>query len=377
MFDAAQSLQRKGDAVTAETLFVQVLEGYENLLSPTHEDTNKVAYALATFYAEHNRMGDADKVLEAVSRKHVERYGVKDRETLQQVLHVVELLNAWNRPADALAYLARSKYLLDISTDRNGTSSRDKGKARRRVKTPKRGGVTPLSLNEIANDIIKDADPTTIRYGLETARAHVAARDGAAVALLVVITRLCQADPKGLVFENLEARSELLKLYQSSGAVLENIGSFQEAWQTASTVWTTYDWDPKCFKSIKMMEACMKLAGVFLKAKFLQEAKDIFRKVEDKATVLYGCEDERTIWVLISIGLLYQNVRGWRDAEAWFQQALAFSYTAYGDNDGITRSLETSLEKQHFSYVSDEGRPFKTIFGVNGICIRPGRLHVE
>ena len=377
MFDAAQSAGRRGDAVNAEKLLVQVLEGYENLLSPTHEDTNKVAYALATFYAEHDRMHDANKTLEEVSRKHIKRYGVQNRETQQQVLQVVELLNAWNRPADALAYLTRSKYLLDISNNQNGSSSRNKRNSRRRAKSPRWRGNTPLGLDQIAGEIIKDADPTTINCGLEIARVHAAAKDGAAVALLLAIIRHCQKDPKGLVFENLEARCELLKHFQSSGPISENAGHFREAWRAANASWVAYDWNAERFKSLNMMEVCMKLAGVFLKAGFHREAKEIFRKVEDKAATLYGCENERTIWILISIGILYQNIRGWRDAQEWFQQALAFSYTAFGGNDGITRSLEASLEKEHFSYVSDEGRPFKTIFGVGGLIIRPGRLHLE
>ena len=80
-FEAALSYQRSGEDAFAEKMFMDVLEGYENLLSPTHEDTNKVAYALANFYAECDRMADADKVLENVSRKHIVRYGIEGRET--------------------------------------------------------------------------------------------------------------------------------------------------------------------------------------------------------------------------------------------------------------------------------------------------------
>jgi tetratricopeptide (TPR) repeat protein len=210
---------------------------------------------------------------------------------------------------------------------------------------------------------------------LGIARAHVQARDEAVEVLLQAIIHHGEAE--GLTLESLEARSELLRLYQHLGKVNENIPAFSLAWAAVDNSWSEYKLDKESTKSLEMIEIYMKLACAFLKGNFEHESKTLFRRVEEKATNLYTDIDDRTIWILISIGLVYQNDRGWDTAKPWFQQALAFSYNVYDSKDGIAVSLEAALRKCHFSYVSDEGRPFKTIFGVNGIVIRPGRLHIE
>jgi len=381
LFEAAQSVQRQGDHDTAEQMFTTTLKGYEHILSPTHEDTNKVAYALASFYTENGRTSDADKVLEAVSRKHVDRYGAADKRTQQHVLHIVELLHAWNRPRDALAFLVTARNLLETSFNRTGEGRRKKqriaGRSRSSQRTIRKKLRKPpiRDMQAIAFDINKDGDPATIKYGLGIARAHVQARDEAVEVLLQAIIRHGEAE--GLALESLEARSELLRLYQRLGKVNDNISAFSLAWAAVDNSWSEYKWDKESIKSLEMMEICMKLACAFLKGNFEHESKTLFRRVEEKATNLYTDTDDRTIWILISIGLVYQNNRGWDTAKPWFEQALAFSYNAYDSKDGIVVSLEAALRKCHFSYVSDEGRPFKTIFGVNGIVIRPGRLHIE
>jgi hypothetical protein len=48
----------------------------------------------------------------------------------------------------------------------------------------------------------------------------------------------------------------------------------------------------------------------------------------------------------------------------------------YDEHDGIRISLEEAFEVRYFSYVNDEGRPFKSIFSVNGLKITPTRLHM-
>ena len=105
----------------------------------------------------------------------------------------------------------------------------------------------------------------------------------------------------------------------------------------------------------------------------------MFRDASDKAAVIFGSDDERTVWVLITIGLVYQTHMTWDDAEEWFEGAFsaALANKAWGPKDGIVRALQNAMDHRHFSYVSDKGRPFKTVFGVSGITIRPGRLHLE
>lgn len=75
IWDLAQSYSQQGKLKMAETLFLQVLEGYRYILGPMQEDVTKAAYAVANLYAENNRKTDADQVIEDVSRLHIETLG--------------------------------------------------------------------------------------------------------------------------------------------------------------------------------------------------------------------------------------------------------------------------------------------------------------
>ena len=125
------------------------------------------------------------------------------------------------------------------------------------------------------------------------------------------------------------------------------------------------------------MEALLELVASVLKAGFDHKAARVFHRIEQKADNDFGWDDERTIWAKISIGLIYQKHKDWEHAKPWFDYAYAASFAVNGEEDGITRSLQTAMDKRHFSYVSDEGRPFKTIFGVSGLGLRPNRLHLD
>jgi hypothetical protein len=63
----AALLDAEGRHQEAEYRFRNALSGFRHLLSLTHEYTVKTAYQLAAFYANHNRMSDADEVLKWVS----------------------------------------------------------------------------------------------------------------------------------------------------------------------------------------------------------------------------------------------------------------------------------------------------------------------
>ena len=127
------------------------------------------------------------------------------------------------------------------------------------------------------------------------------------------------------------------------------------------------------------MEAALQLVANSLKCGYQLQARRMFREASEKASTIFGSADERTVWVLITIGLVYQTFMTWDDAEEWFEEAFAAALAnkEWGPKDGIVRSLQNAMDHRHFSYVLDEGRPFKSIFGVCGISIRPGRLHLE
>ena len=377
-FETAKGLARSGNSAGAEELFLQALKGYCHVLSPTHEETCNVVYALATFYAEQQRMPEANKVFENCNKAHIERWGIEHKRTQQHVLHVVQLLNGWQRAADALAFLAHARELVEVGMPRNVRGGSGKKRGKGPFRPPKQATRNKnVRLLDIANSMIDDGGPSNIDYGIGVARTYVLSKEEAVEPLLLAMIGLCQADQIVLAVQWLRAWTELLKLYEKLETVFENYVRFDNAREAFDAVLQRYPWESKKFKSLEVMEVSLELAAAFLKSGYTDEATKMFRDSTNMAEHVFGTDDERTIWAVISVGLVYQSYRGWESASAWFQQALAAAAAKYNEDDGVRMSLESAIENRHFSWNNDEGRPFTSIFGVNGITIRPGRLHLE
>lgn len=380
LFLNAQHHVRQGDADTAEGMLTAAGRAYAHLLGRTHEETSKVVYTLATFYVEHDRIADAYSVIEKSCREYVDELGIEHRQTQQHLSHIVELLHGWNRDDDALAFLARAKSL----AEGNAYSSTTRGRKRR--KTPRVSSARATkptnsqntTLVDCMDSISNNADLVQLDYAISVTRNHATAKDEAVEQVLLKIIN-CGYDIQKTPIQHLQAWAELLKLYQTQGKVHFNYHRFVSARQAFDNIMSQYPWSlptRERFKSLKVIEAALEVAAAFVKADYMDHDRLMFQKCEEKATEVFGSHDERTIWMLISIGLVYQNHKGWDRAKPWFEQALAAAMDEYGDDDGILISLEEAMEVRHFSYLSDEGRPYRTIFGVSGLRIMPTRLHL-
>lgn len=357
-------------------MLVQVIQGYRQILGPTHEVTVKAAYALANLYAENDRMTDADKVIEDVSRELIAKLGHRHTQTVQHVVHAVELLNCWNRPADALGLLSHSKEMLQTTRSQSrlsiGRRLNNKGKE---PELP--GGTSQMTLLDVTELMAEDASSENLSFGLGVSRSHVAAKDEAVEGLILQIIHQCQLNPVGLEIQHLKAQSELLCLYEKLNSIDNHPDAFIDSEILFLKVWNTYSWDGDTFRSFEVLEAGLQLAATMFKCGYKAEARVMFNSAEAKSTQQFGNDDERTIWILISTGLVYQRYASWEVAGPWFESALARALSGSDREDGIVRSLQRGLDAKHFSYLSDEGRPFKTVFGVSGFTIRPGRLHLD
>ncbi len=378
MWRTARDYRNASKIADAEDMFLQVFLDSCHLLGNTNEDTVKVAYNLADLYADSGRMKEAVDMIEKIIQNHMEQWGYEDKRTQQNVLHAIELLNGWNRQADALALLSLSRELLHSSSShrvrRTHNHSNKKGKA---VQRPIPADSRP-DLAEVTESILADLNPARVDYGLGVARTHIAAKDQAAEGLLLAMIAQCEEHPN-LGIQHLKARAELLKLYDKLGTANHHKDAFENALRALKMAWEAYNWEEEKIESLDFMEAALQLVANMLKCGYKIQARRMFLEASEKASTVFGPDDERTVWVLITIGLVYQTHMTWGDAEDWFEEAFAAAMRNkdWGPKDGIVRSLQNALDHHHFSYVSDEGRPFKTIFGVSGIKITPGRLHLE
>lgn len=379
MWRTARDYRDTGKFEEAEDMFLQAFLGLCHVLGNTNEDTVKVAYNLAGLYADSGRMKEAVDMIEKVIQNHINQWGYEDKRTQQNVLHAVELLNGWNRQADALALLSLSEELLRSSScshnvRRAHNQANKKGKAVERfIPTDSRPGLAG-----VAETLLTDLNPARVDYGLGVARARIAAKDQAAEGLLLAMIAQCEDQPN-LDVQHLKARAELLRLYDKLGMADEHKDAFEYALESLKKAWEAYSWEDEKIESLDFMEAALQLVANMLKCGYKIQARRMFLEASEKASAVFGSDDERTVWVLITIGLVYQTHTTWDDAEDWFEEAFAAALRNkdWGPKDGIVMSLQNAMDHHHFSYVLDEGRPFKTIFGVSGIKISPGRLHLE
>ncbi|KAJ4365557.1 hypothetical protein N0V83_008176 [Neocucurbitaria cava] len=380
LFLNAQNCARNGDSEAAEAMFRSAVTGYKYLLGPAHEETNKVVYILATFYYGQDRLPEAYKIIEHSCRDHVETLGIQHRRTQQHITNVVELLHGWNKGDDALAFLARAKELAESINSRTNTIRRQRPNRLPAV-TRKPTSAPDSLLLEAARSISDNPqDATQLDYGLSVARAHSSVNGEAVEQLLLTTINQCGQDADRLAVQRLKAWAELLKLPRTMAEENASFESFESAHAAFTDVMRRFPWHVptrRKFESFQLIEVALELIAPFVKANYLDDAKGMFQVCEEKATANFGDEDERTIWMFISIGLIYQRYKGWDEAKHWFEQALAAAMEKYDEDDGIRISLEEAMEVRHFSYVNDEGRPYKTIFGVGGLKIMPIRLHME
>ncbi|KAL9010743.1 MAG: hypothetical protein Q9173_004349 [Seirophora scorigena] len=358
MWPTALRFRDAGNFDEAENLLSRAVTGLSHVLGKTNVDTVKAAHNLADLSAESGRMEHAMDLLQKVMQVHLETYGRRDARTHQNILHAVELLNGWNREADALGLPSLSKELLLESSPstRNTSKARNTEKGKAHQKSTGDGSQSELS--GVTQSVLEDSGPSLIDDGLGVARSHIAIKDQSTEGLLLAIISQCERNPT-LCLKRLKALAELLGLYGKLGQAMDRGAGFHFDLMEAG------------------LQLQLQLVAHALKHGHLEEAKIMFRKAYEKSSAVFGWEDERTVWLNITIGLVYQTRMTWDDATEWFEEALAAALAWDRPKDGIVRLLEKALSQQHFSYVSDEGRPYKTSFGVSGLVVEPGRLHLE
>ena len=234
-------------------------------------------------------------------------------------------------------------------------------------------------ISGITAPFIEKMSPDRVDDGLALANTHAATtQDESTETLLLAIISQCQDRP-GLIIQHLKAFTALLQRYTKLKQTEEHRGAFENALMALKSTWSTYEWQEESFESFEFIEATLQLTADIFNHGFRGMCKQQFRDAVEKAEDVFGSDDERTLWVLISIGLVYQNKLTWDQAEEWFEAALAAALRNkdWGPKDGIVRSLENAMDCEHFSTVTNEGRPYKTTFGASGLRLMPNRIHLE
>ncbi|KAI1323680.1 hypothetical protein F5Y16DRAFT_403241 [Xylariaceae sp. FL0255] len=351
MKSEALRLIQRGEWDDAEALLLEVRVGLAHIVGAISADSNQVGYALAELYAESDRSTKVDELIEGMTRRHIEALGYKDKKTQQHVLHCVELLNGWNRPSDAIAFLSKCYELLNESEKQDDElciQRRSRGNRRSKSVGFQSKGPPKQSPMTVAQSINTGSDPKQIDYAIDIAKSHNEALDESAEALLLRTTQICERHPQRFPIQTLKARSELLKFYLKRGTAARNKAAFKNSKLVFDTIFTTYLCLEDKYETFEVMEAALQLGADVHKGGFPLIASTMFHQVSNIATGTFNYDDERTVWINITIGLVYQKYSSWNEAKLWFETAFAavLSSDSWSDKDGIVRSLQNAMDKK-------------------------------
>ncbi|KAI9656019.1 MAG: hypothetical protein M1821_005080 [Bathelium mastoideum] len=334
LVEAAQKCIQEEQPSMAQDFFQAAIDGYKHLFGPTHGSTAKAVLSLASFYAENDRIQDAYPLIEESISAHIRTFGILGEHTQQHIMVVVGLFNAWGRETDALAVINHTRMLSEIARDR--VNSKSLGGNKRNQVAP---GSSETALSaQLLLDTIDQCNSDIVKFAVQRLQAW--------------------NEPLNLDHQSQKLEKEKRYLVKTHQALQEDTKNFP---------WS--DHTREQLKSQLLIEKLLQLAMAIPEAGFHNQAKTMLRNVETKVETVFASDSERTIWILITVGLAYRNRLSWDDAKQCFDQALSDALLEYNAQHGIVISLADVMEVPHFSYVNAEGQPYKTIFAVSGLTV--------
>jgi tetratricopeptide (TPR) repeat protein len=342
MAEEADDLAHLGRPDDAEKKFRDALAGLKALLSPTHERTNALAYRLAEFYAQNERMNDADTVLNWMGEKHVERWGIEHERTISHLMFVADMFHRWARPEHAMTLIDRAVEVYQRVVGREqasellGVSDTHRNRVSMTALDRSTAGAHEASSP-------KSAEERQARYQLGLAKAHAKAENEVAESMLKELINQCNNHPEALLVQAFEARSALIGYYNKVGRK-DKLGAILV--EACTLFWATFD--SPCERPLSLLQSTCNIAFAHVEAGLDETAEDLLAEIVSTTEDTFGPDDGYTVSILISIGTFYQRKRRWNDARPYYEHALALSMTATGPNSAQSRKLETALENEHY-----------------------------
>lgn len=338
---------RSGRADEAEAKIRSALDGLDNLLSTTHPETMDIAYHLASFYAEHVRMKDADTVLDWLTLAHLEDFGLFHPRTLYHAGSVIEMFRNWGRPGDAVEFLKQVLHELDKEEPQSNDA---------RLSTATASGPSTLSTRAENTTTAREQaqasgvpisstgpiEPSMLQS--EHRQTGSGMQGGESVeAMFLRLIRHCEEFPDELMVHSLLYYGALLNHYEDIEDVLKKSDALDRAEQA---IWNILRSDQE--KTKDLLTACLQLAKYFVEAGRYATADDIFTQIESEAQETFGSDHPNLISFLETIGTFYQHEERWQDAAPRFEHALAARLSRYGERHESVKRLEAALENRHY-----------------------------
>lgn len=349
----------------SETQLQDALCGFSHLLSPTHEEALKAGYHLASFYADHGRMDEADETLNWMTEQHKNRHGIDNEKTLRHLTRVVDLLQNWgrNEHASLLAFriLDSTEHLERLNTDVLPQSRRE-GQVTSDVYGAK-------IVNRIAS--LDDDDSDSVKSYLRILR-KLAGKDknvGLLREILPVLTRHCDNSPDTLSIQRIESRCLLAEMETQIGDH-EAARTALAGSEAAFSALLRRDEDmPESVRSLGR-----RLAFSHLDAQDRSTCDRLLETMAGSVESRAGIEqdedaDALAVNFLVSVGNEYhRRTSSWKQCRPWIERALGLCILVFGPRHPESKRLMRMLDANEFEgtgckriedFMKFSGRVFK------------------
>ena len=340
LHEEAHQLDQLGQKDLAENAFILAFEGLQGTLWPTHDDTTKLAYCLASFYAKHKRMKEADAVLDRMNDAYVQRWGLSHEKTTSHLLHVLEMLENWSRPDDAMNLIRQAFERMQTARVSELTGS---GRAH-----PLQLGASPtpnhlLEAPEMSTRIRPVDEPVVLDRQLEHAHALALINDRAAEPFLIHLTSQCEKYPEKLGKQTVEVWVELSKLYRGLGDNQKATEALSRAQLAAQKLLDSHE-----AMNESLLNTLAEVAELYMEHADAEAGSSMVIDIESAAVTMLGTDNEKLILLLTRFGMFYQNRQDWMNARRFFEHALAVSLSLYGPYHVRSEKLQDALDKKRY-----------------------------
>ncbi len=328
------SFEDVGDWNEAEIQFRDALAGCQFLLSPTHKYTKQLTYHLAQFYAKHDRMKDADTLLDWMSDSIVSQAGIRNEDFTRHLFKIAELLRQWRRIEEAKAFgmaVVDLIYASQYAPERLAAATS--------TNYPKLSVSKAQPARDLQDFILPLNDPILMDSQLSLAMTYVEAKEVGVEKSLLALIRKCEEEPQKLAAQLLEATSTLVELYERLG----DATNLEEALKkTKDYLWKFSIQDYQTL--VYLAQVAVETAKVHAKCGRHDSAAAMFRKIESDVARAFGKDDDRLISLLISNGIWFHDQDRWIDGRPRFEQALSAALGKHGKGCELVERLERTLE---------------------------------
>lgn len=366
-------LEDRADWDRAEEKFREALAGCQFLLSPTHRYTRHLVYHLASFYFEHDRVADADVLLDWMTERIALHAGITDEIFVQHLLKISELLRKWSRIDEAKSF---GKRIYDVLTiPEQGIYQTAILASIPRINNHTHPPIRDIQTQASQDFVLSvrydaaDVDPQIeilLESQLSLAWTYVEDNDGGVEQCLQALIEQCdKRSPKGFSAQLLKARSALAALYHRLGRseeLDETLSGTEAAFARISG--TDY----------KEREDILEIATEASKVHFMLGKEDftsrLLNELVSGAADALGPTNDKIIGVLIDIGIWFQDQSRWDYARPRFEQALAATLSQRVPQCVLVQRLEKALDERYYELLPDQPcRCFGALSEGLGSCV--------